>query len=223
MQLSDYAFHRTTMHYFALIGDIDASREIEDRAEVQRTIQQTIGMLNNGELSTKQEAPLRLVSGDEVQGLTREPEYLLDVIVALSDAVAPVQLSWGAGCGSLSTDLATDIAVLDGSSFHRARDALASAKKRDRWFDIHGVAETDNEVLTALMNLMGAIRSGWTERQSEYVRAARGRMQTEVAEMKGVYPSTVSRALQATSFGYIKEGEAAARTVFAALTPAEDG
>ncbi len=210
------------MTYYALIGDVDASREVSDRAELQRRIRQSIRSLNAGAVAEYLTVPLRLVAGDEVQGLATRPQYLLEVIVALSDAIAPARFSWGLGCGRLSTDLSTDIAVLDGSSFHRARDGLEYAKKRGRWFEMRGVEEPGRSLVNAVMNLMGAIRSGWTARQSDYVRAARGRTRTEAAEMEGVNVSTVSRALQATYFSELEEAELAARSFLPAVAPLED-
>lgn len=70
---------------------------------------------------------------------------------------------------------------------------------------------------TALFDLMGGLRTGWTETQARYVRAARGRMQKEVAEELGVDKSTVSKALSAASFRWLEAGEEAARQLLSSL------
>jgi hypothetical protein len=71
--------------------------------------------------------------------------------------------------------------------------------------------------VTALMNLVGALRSDWTPRQAEVVRAARGRLQIEVAEALDVHASTISRTLAAAHYESVLEGEAAARDLLRSL------
>jgi DNA-binding NarL/FixJ family response regulator len=88
---------------------------------------------------------------------------------------------------------------------------VESAKKNSTWLEIAGFTEPSAQVLSALMNLVGAIRSGWTERQAEVVRASRGRLQVETAEELGISPSTVSRTLSAAHASRVFEGEAAAK------------
>lgn len=195
-----------TMLYFALIGDLDQSRELPDRAAVQRKLQAIILQLN--ERTTKAAAaPLKLTAGDEVQGISQNPRYMLEVVVALSDALSPQQFSWGLGYGALTTDLSDDVALMDGPCFHLARKALEKTKNENSWFGVQGIEAFPSAMLTAIMNLMGAIREDWTARQTEYVRLARDHTQVEVARMTGKAPSTVSRALRAAKFDRIIEAE----------------
>jgi hypothetical protein len=70
---------------------------------------------------------------------------------------------------------------------------------------------------SALMNLVAALRSDWTDRQAEVVRAARGRLQIEVAEDLEVHPSTISRTLAAAHYESVLEGETAAREILRSL------
>lgn len=196
------------MDYFALIGDLDQSRGLSNRAAVQRTLQAAIEKTNkkNSDIAA---APLKLTAGDEVQGISQDSRYMLEVVVALSDAVSPAQFSWGLGYGALTTDLSDDVALIDGPCFHLARKALESTKGKDAWFGVEGIDAFPAAMLKALMNLMGAIREDWTARQTEYVRLARHHSQVDVARMSGKAPSTVSRALRAAKFDRIIEAERA--------------
>ncbi len=201
--------------YFAVIGDLVGSRELDDRARVQARLQEGIRALNEA-LSARLAAPLKLTAGDEVQGLTQVPEVLASVVFDLSDAVFPAQISWGLGRGPLATDLGDDVSLLDGPCFHRARDAVETAKGTSRWLATGGFREPEGTVLAGLMNLIGAIRSDWTPRQAEVVRAARGRKQIQVAGDLEVNRSTVSRTLSAAHYARILEGEEAARALLRA-------
>jgi hypothetical protein len=198
------------MNYFAIIGDINRSRALEDRAAVQRKLQATIAQMNKT-IEPGPATPLKLTAGDEVQGLSEDPGYSLKVIVALSDAVSPEQFSWGLGCGPLSTDISDDVALVDGPCFHRAREALERSRKKRTWFQAEGFDPYFAAILTALMNLMGSIREDWTAKQTAYVLQARYLSQIEVARATGKSPSTVSRALRATKFERIVEAERAVR------------
>ncbi len=202
--------------YFAIIGDLVDSRTLDNRAAVQVRFRDGIDRLNEA-LSDRLVVPLKLTAGDEVQGLTEEADVLVEIVVALSDTVAPARLSWGVGRGDLATELADDVSILDGPCFHRARDAVNTAKRTSRWLVAEGFGNPEGTILAGLMNLIGAIRSEWTPRQAEVVREARGRKQSEVAVDLPVNRSTISRTLQSAHYDEVLEGEEAARALLRML------
>lgn len=206
-----------TATFYALIGDIVGSRELPNRAEVQRRLAREIEALNDELGEARLAAPLRLVAGDELQALLTDPAAALDIAVPLADALHPVALRWGLGVGSLDTDLDPDVSLLDGPCFHRARRALDAAADDDTWLRAEGFAAPFSGTVSALFRLMWALRSDWTETQARYVREARGRLQKEVAERFDVNRSTVSRALRAARFREVREGERAARELLRRL------
>lgn len=209
------------MSYFAIIGDLVRSRKMADRAAVQVRFRKAVDDLNRA-AAPHLTVPLKLTAGDEVQTITDHPETLVEIMVSLSDALVPESFAWGWGYGELTTDLVDDVSLLDGPCLHKAREAVESAKKDSSWLAISGFTEPSAQVLTALMNLIGSIRSGWTERQAEVVRTSRGRLQVEVAEVLGVSPSTVSRALSAAHASRVLAGEEAAQALLRSLTRDRD-
>lgn len=196
--------------YLALIGDVEASRRLERRAELQRELARATERVNKV-LGPALAAPLTLTAGDEIQGLFREPDAVVGAIVAVADAVHPARLIHGLGLGTLETDLGPDPALLDGPCFHRAREALLEARGEGSWLVARGLGEAGDVVVSALFRLLGELRSGWTETQAEYVRQARGRPQKEVAERLRKAESTVSESLKAAGFQAVLEGERALR------------
>lgn len=193
--------------YTALIGDLVESRNAPARGDLQRRLLGELERLNldvKGSLTR----PLSLTAGDEVQGLFSHPEGVVPVVVALSDVVAPERWSFGVGHGDLTTDLHEDVARIDGPCFHRAREALERAGA-DRWLAALGFGATEDAVLTALFTLMNAVRGRWTDKQLDYIRAARRKPQKEVARDFGVSPSTVSESLKSASFTAVLDAERA--------------
>jgi hypothetical protein len=138
-------------------------------------------------------------------------------MVGIADALFPVRVAWGLGLGPLSTDLLEDVSLLDGPCFHRAREAVEEARRSSRWLRVSGTDGSSGVAASALMNLVAALRSDWTDRQAEVVRAARGRLQIEVAEDLDVHPSTISRTLAAAHYESVLEGETAAREILRSL------
>lgn len=225
--------------YLALIGDVVGSRELEDRAGVQRRLRGLLEALNrelgapgegedplqgaadaDGARRGKREgpplaAPLAVTAGDEIQGLLLRPDAAVDVLVRLADGLHPVRIAWGLGAGKLETDLHGDVSLLDGPCFHRAREALERATKDGAWARAVGLDPAVDRGLSALFRLVGAVREGWTETQARYARAVRGRLQKEVAERFDVSPSVVSESLKAARFRELVEAEAAARALLA--------
>lgn len=207
--------------YYALIGDIVGSRQLADRADVQRRLQAELEALRQDVSAETMPAPLRLTAGDEVQGLLAHPEATVDVIVRLEDGLHPASMVWGLGRGTLTTDPQADAAALDGPCFHRARAALTDAQRVETWLRAKGFGAPHDDVLGALFRSMGAIRSRWTDVQAQYVREVRGRLQREVAERLDVSGPAVSKGLNAARFAAVEEAEAAARELLAWLGSAD--
>lgn len=198
--------------YFTLIGDIVSSRDLTDRAGVQRRLGRALEDLNDA-FRGSTAAPLKLIKGDEVQGLLREGEAVVDLMTGIGDAIHPARMVWGLGHGPLATDLTGDVDLLDGPCFHRAREALGRASLTGAWLATEGFPSPHGEAVSALMSLVGAIRSDWTETRLRYVIHARQGSQRDVAERFDVNESTVSRALARAHFARVVEGEAAARAL----------
>jgi len=206
--MSKVGCYRPSASYLALMGDLVGSRDVPDRAALQRRLTGLLSDLN--ELHHEgMEAPLRVVRGDEFQGLLRAPHLLVPLITAIEDAMHPIRVTFGVGWGALSTDPGPDVGALDGPAFHRCREALDEARRHGRWAQAQGLGPSLDALLTSHLSLLDAVRSRWTETQRRYVRAARSRLQRQVAEEFGVSESTVSKSLSAARFPAVLAGEEA--------------
>lgn len=201
----------------ALICDVVRSRRVPDREKLQDRLLAEITDLND-DLRESLASPIALTAGDEIQALFARPDAAVEVVVRLSESISPERLACGLGYGKISTEIYQDVALIDGSCFHRARRALEEAGNRN-WVTSSGFGDPDDRVLTALFSLMNSVRCRWTETQTVYVRAARRMSQKQVARERGVSPSTVSESLKASSFSAVREGEAAAREMLRRFGP----
>lgn len=123
------------------------------------------------------------------------PAEVVAAVTRLADAAYPQRLCFGLGGGERSPE--------------RARAALKSARRGGIWLVADGFGP-DDEVLTALFDLIGAVRSRWKGRQARYSAAARGRLQKDVAEEMGVSRSVISESLKSARHESVLRAEAAA-------------
>ena len=197
--------------YVAITADVVGSRDSADRPKLQRLLLDSLRAAST-ELRRALVADVQLTAGDEVQALLRDPRATMRLLQQLGDAVHPTQFAFGIGFGTLSTPLPTRrdarrLPLLDGPCFHHARTALDDARDRDAWAAASGFGAWETP-LNALLELIGNLRRGWTEKQGLYAAAARGQPQKDVAKQFGVNPSVISESLKGARLELVRRGEA---------------
>ncbi|MFH1864320.1 MAG: SatD family protein [Candidatus Eisenbacteria bacterium] len=200
--------------YVALIGDIRKSRHIAERDLLQQQLEKALGTANE-RFAADVAAGFVLTLGDEFQGLLLRPSTVVDVLIALDEALEGAEVRYGIGWGGLSTEL-KDVALrTDGPCFHRARAALTAGKRDDRWVTAAGFG-SDDEVLNGLFWLVGAVRWQWTDIQRQTVRMMRtAGAQRQVAQSRGVSVNAVSKALKSALQEPVHAAERAAAEILA--------
>ena len=197
-------------NYLVVIGDIRGSRELPNRAELQKLMEDGLDSIND-EFSDALVSGFVITLGDEFQGLLGRPEDAMPVLAALDSVLArAIPLRYGLGWGTVSTEI-RDLAVgMDGPCFHNAREAVERGKRDDRWATAMGFGE-DDQTINALLRMGGDVRARWTDVQRETVEQARKtRTQREGAASRGVHESAVSQALKAAMHESLLEAESAA-------------
>ncbi|MEW6073113.1 MAG: SatD family protein [Planctomycetota bacterium] len=208
--------------YVALIGDVVSSRRQEDRARFQSHLLDWTRELSEELGPARLAAPLVLTAGDECQALFRKPGWIVHVVQELTDrlfgSAGFPPLVFGVGRGTITTgplpappEQASNPALLDGSCFHAAREALREARSRRVWVRFLGFGRERDQTLNALFDLMGAVRARWTAKQGACSYQSRLHdTQKEVALLRGIRPSVVSESLKAAHHETILAGEDAA-------------
>lgn len=202
----------------AVIADIVGSRRLNDRAQAQRTFDDTIARVERQWPLAEQ--PLRPTVGDEQQGVYRDltdaVTSLLMLQLALPDGV---EFRFGLGVGEIRTVDSAHRELSDGPGWWAARDAIETVHARQQravpssrtW--IVG-AQGQDEVMDAVVASTNAyllardeivVRMSERERRLTYGRAE-GRSQSDLAAQEGISQPAVSKALRGSGAVALLDG-----------------
>ncbi len=219
--------------YLAVLGDLVGSRDAPDRARLSQELKDCFRDFARPDVREQIAAGPEITSGDEFQLLlhwewtaqSSPGEAAARFLQTVSDGLS-VGVAFGLGVGTLSTGIRGPIRELDGTCFHRAREALQEAKREGRWAVLGSQVEDDGgpdfnihrgqviDAINALLRLEGEIRRTWTSRQLEIVRLTRTiPRRKDIAEKIQVSPSVVSEALKAARHDAVWEAEERVKTL----------
>lgn len=206
--------------YLALIGDIEASREHEDRSALQRRFDEAIATAVD-----RLSGPARPVSGptittgDEFQALFEDAGGVVAFTATLVDEMHPVRLRFGLEWGTLETELQDEAVGMDGPCFHRARAALETATDEGARVRFEGFGDRLDRALDGVADLIAAVRADWTDRQRQFATAHRELgVQQAVADRFDVSKSTVSESLASARAHEVREAERSLARMLAEAT-----
>lgn len=190
--------------FVALIGDIRGSRELEDRKNVQKEFKGVVNSLNDYIPNSSIASRFTVTTGDEFQVLLTDATDAVDAAVTASDQFHPARLRFGIGRGELDTEVNPNQAIgMDGPCFHRAREAINSARKDGAWLRVGGWSKDLDRRINSLFDLVQCVREDWTDRQAQFAVALKEEgTQKRVADRYDVSKSTVSESLSA---GHVQE------------------
>jgi len=190
--------------FVALIGDIRGSRELEDRREAQEEFRRVVDSLNDHTPDGSIASRFTVTTGDEFQALLTDAADAVEAAVSASDRFHPARLRFGIGRGELDTKVNPNQAIgMDGPCFHRAREAIDSAKNDETWIHVRGWSNVLDSHINSMFDLVQCVREDWTDRQAQFALALKEEgAQKRVANNYGVSKSTVSESLSA---GHVQE------------------
>lgn len=198
--------------YVAILGDLVGSRDVPDRAELQRELKRILGRFEVEQpVRGLRRAGPEITAGDEFQLLLAAEvpgTAVMTYLTELTEDLPQTRIAFGVGLGALSTDLGGPVRELDGPCFHRARHALETAKRKGLWAMVAGLPSPLEEAANAILRLTGDIRATWTDRQLEMIRRRRRfPVQKDIAQQLAVSPSVVSEVLKAARHDAIQGAE----------------
>jgi len=190
-------------------GDVRGSRDIQDREALQKKLNQLIEGANR-EFRSALLSPFRVTIGDEWQGLLQDAGAAFKVVRYFRNGLYPYRARFGVGEGELATALARDVTQMDGVAFHRSREALAEAKRLDRWLLFRMRAAAVDSILSSLAYLMEMLMDRWTDKQRErFFLLQKLGSQKAVAEHLGISLSAVNQSFRAAGAPQVLECESA--------------
>lgn len=180
-----------------VLGDVVDSQKIADRRGFKTELERTLGVVNEQYAETIH-APFKTLKGiDEFGGVLSSISSLVDIQRTLSRHIHPESARIAAVIGEIDVNpQSTDVAQMDGAAFARADVVLSELEAEGTTFRLRGTAGPTDDLLSELVTLLDIVRSEWSPRQMEVLRAyERLGSQTAVAEEFDITVQAVSNHL----------------------------
>jgi len=206
--LNDKGGFMETKKVAVLTVDVSKSREFEDRGELQIKIKNAIKEVNS-KYKNNLLAKFSITLGDEFQGAIKDKELSYDMLTRIEDLLYPTKVKGGLGLGRVETSLSEKVMEMDGSAFHRSREALKKAKNSNVEMVVVSGQEDFDATINTILELLSIIKNQWTKRQREVVTYLRGRDVTleKAGEKFGVTKQSLSKTRKKTNFKSVASAE----------------
>lgn len=191
-----------------LIGDIVKSKQYSgpSRGQLQVQFKEALAEIN-AQHEDDVLADFVITIGDEFQGLLKTAECLPDIVWEIESYLRPVEMRLGIGLGNLDTPLAKDALAMDGPVWHRARQALSTARTRLGGVFV-GFGSDEDILLNGIARILHFVRAGLTDQQHKVVAQLRkGKTQEEIADLMEITRQAVSKHSIAAGWEAYREAE----------------
>jgi hypothetical protein len=151
--------------------------------------------------------PFAITLGDEVQGLVSDPSDSPRIVYDLRLQLSPLKCRIGVGVGSVVSEMAESTAQMEGAAFSLSREALDATRMLKSGLTVYRAENKGVEnAANAVMPLMDAVQSRWTDKQWEAVRlySELGDVSKIGAEL-GVTSPSVEDRLRPTSWREVEQ------------------
>jgi len=207
--------------YFALIGDVVASRALSaaDRARLQRHLRAAIPDFNR-RWRKALAARFAVTLGDEWQCLLTSAAPIWEIAHVVPATLAEVEWVIACGRGPVATPLTKGLAApeVDGPCFHEARAALDGAKRSRRLLGFRGFGAAET-VLNAFAGYYSALYWSWTPRQRQAAKLLRRGGPGLVIEQLRVSRSAVSHLARRMAWPLVAAGDNIFKTMLGDARP----
>ena len=185
-------------HEYVILGDVIASREIDDREAFRDTIEAALEAVND-RYADDVVGEFALLKGvDEIAGVIDDPRNLYRILRDVVSATRPGAIRFSVVYDEIDVGTAGDAAgEMDGPAFHRADEALVDVAEAELYVSFSGRRPAFDPLIGACINLLLVAREDWTERQRAMVAAYEETgTQNAVADRFDVSQQTVSATLR---------------------------
>ena len=189
-----------------LLGDVEDSRQIEERDEFQRLLEAVCGQLNCDHERQLRAAFAILKGIDEIGAVLRSVSAVYEIVDAVGRALYPQRMRFALARGEVDTGLqSTEVGRMDGPAFHKAAAIMAELKANRLPF---GMAVGDSgfdDALAGAASLIQMAKARRSERQWEAVREyERLGTQARAATELGVSQQAISHALVTADYKQVR-------------------
>lgn len=152
-----------------LIGDIEASREIEgeERESFQHKLENILDNINDQEDILL--SPYTITLGDEFQAVFERADNIFVHMFKIKAALHPVGVRFSLGIGNISTPINSEQAIgMDGPAFHAAREGIDILKDSGYLFHIRIADEEDDlnlKIVNGSLKLLAKQIRSWSKKR----------------------------------------------------------
>ena len=189
--------------------DLRGSRKMRNRAAVQVRVFRVLRLLRH-RFSNDLLTGFRLTGGDEFQGVLRKPDKVMDVFKLVRRFLG-VDFYCGVGIGGIATPIRERSVEMDGSAFHRSKEAMSRAKRERTELVIvtqnKGIERDMNTVIQLILHTSHR----WTAKQREVIAFLEDHpnaTQTEAARHFRVSKQAISNTLSRAGWDQVRKGYA---------------
>ena len=194
------------MKYIAMIGDIKDSKNLENRSQTQKKLNNILKHMNkiyHEDISAK----FTITLGDEFQGLLKKSDHILDIIKYIQNEMYPVKFRFGIGIGDINTNIIHNAAIgADGPAYYAARQMIEDIHDQEKklkrqaadiQISLYNTQYFEMTQINTILALIKTIEEGWSEKHRFTIwdMAQNGGSQKECAKRMNTTQSTVARRL----------------------------
>lgn len=163
--------------YYAIIGDIINSKELQNRFEVQLKLDETLKSVND-EYALSIYSKFTITLGDEFQGLLNNADNLFEMLDYIRCKMYPVKIRFGIGIGTLSTRIERAHSMgSDGPAYWFARKAIVDVHDNNDYghtmmrvvADTDSIDQTNIDLVNNSLRICDWMFNSWTEAQRKFI------------------------------------------------------
>ncbi len=193
-----------------LIGDLIQSRKKQNRRDLQEKLEAELTNVNQ-EFKSQIQAPLKLIRGDEFEGVFKNFKACMEAFEKIESGLYPNKIRGGIGIGKITTEITKNVSKMDGPAFYRAREMIEKRVKssaRSSILLIKGDNQRTEDTINIILRLLMDLKSEWTKREREIVNYwifENYPTQQKIAQKFDIKRSTVANHLSNAHHRTIKE------------------
>ncbi|MBD3223862.1 MAG: hypothetical protein GF313_03985 [Caldithrix sp.] len=193
------------MKHIVLVGDIVASRNIDNRSGMQARLNNTIQSLNRHQ-KERLRSPYTITLGDEFQAVFKQATHIFRDAIVLLLNLYPVKIRFSYGIGSIDTPINTRQSIgMDGSAFHNARAGIDALKKTSHLFNVQGMDNVCSRLIRENLYLISHNIESWNKNRLHIFQLfLEGRSVKEIAKHVGISDKGVYKSIDAGALKTIK-------------------
>ena len=195
--------------FYVLLGDVIQSRQIDNRDDFQKIIEETCKNINTM-YAEGIYADFKILKGiDEIGGVLSSMSNIYKIITKILDDIYPNSIRFALVFDYIDTALETrNVTKMDGVAFHKASKMIRELKMSKLMFDMSVEDEMLDMSITGQINLIFLFKKNWSATQYNIVREyEKTKKQSEVAKKLRISQQAVSKNLKRSMWKEIRTVE----------------